>query len=454
MQKTHLLMGDKLHVYQRPESSYWFCSTFLAGRNHRKSTREESLEHAKKIAEEWYLSLQLRHRTGELKSGFSFRQAAEKFFPEYKALTKGERNPQYVQGHEDRLKKHILPYFGDMVVTEITPQTVQDYRVHRHTKPKAAIEREALEAQRAKEAKEKGLPYKQKKAWTAPARTTLHHEIVTLRHVLKTAQRLGWLKYVPDLSPPYRGSTKISHRAWFSLAEYNKLCEATRERAKNPPKPRWRWECEQLNNFVVFMVNTGLRPDEAARLQFRDVEIVKDKATKEHILEINVRGKRGVGYCKSMPGAVFPFEQLKKRKRASEFKSRVSKGTADEGTLVLPGETDLLFPALRQHHLNAVLDELGMKFDREGQRRSAYSLRHTYICLRLIEGADIYQVAKNCRTSVEMIEKYYASHIKNLINTAAVNVRRSQSDDWKTQRQGDPKAAKSRKGAGYPKRRQ
>ena len=54
-----------------------------------------------------------------------------------------------------------------------------------------------------------------------------------------------------------------------------------------------------------------------------------------------------------------------------------------------------------------------MKFDREGNRRTAYSLRHTYICLRLMEGADIYQIAKNCRTSVEMIEKYYASHIKN-----------------------------------------
>ena len=31
-----------------------------------------------------------------------------------------------------------------------------------------------------------------------------------------------------------------------------------------------------------------------------------------------------------------------------------------------------------------------------------------------MEGADIYQIAKNCRTSVEMIEKYYASHLKNM----------------------------------------
>jgi len=41
-----------------------------------------------------------------------------------------------------------------------------------------------------------------------------------------------------------------------------------------------------------------------------------------------------------------------------------------------------------------------------------------------MEGADIYQIAKNCRTSVEMIEKYYASHIKTSLDAAAINIRR------------------------------
>jgi hypothetical protein len=41
-----------------------------------------------------------------------------------------------------------------------------------------------------------------------------------------------------------------------------------------------------------------------------------------------------------------------------------------------------------------------------------------------MEGADIYQIAKNCRTSVEMIEKYYAVHLRTAIDTAAINVRR------------------------------
>jgi len=41
-----------------------------------------------------------------------------------------------------------------------------------------------------------------------------------------------------------------------------------------------------------------------------------------------------------------------------------------------------------------------------------------------MEGADIYQIAKNCRTSVEMIEKFYASHIKDRLDAAAINVRK------------------------------
>jgi len=43
---------------------------------------------------------------------------------------------------------------------------------------------------------------------------------------------------------------------------------------------------------------------------------------------------------------------------------------------------------------------------------------------RLMEGADIYQIAKNCHTSVEMIEKFYASHIKNTLDAAAINIRK------------------------------
>ena len=237
-----------------------------------------------------------------------------------------------------------------------------------------------------------------------PARSTIHQEFVTLRLVLKAMHRKGWIPGVPDLSPPYKTSGKIVHRAWFSPAEYKQLYEATRKRNRNPRKKRWRRACEELHDQVLFMANSGLRPDEAKVLQNRDAVIVKDDETGELIVEIEVRGKRGFGYCKTMPGAVRPLQRIRKRSN--------------------PKPEDLLFPNNHHELFNTILDELGLKFDRDGQRRTLYSLRHSYISFRLMEGADIYQLAKNCRTSVEMIEKHYAVHLKNTLDAAAINRRK------------------------------
>jgi integrase len=376
-------MGGRLHVYKRENSRFWQCASFIGGRNFRTSTKEESLARATDIAEDWYLELKGKHKRGEVKHGKSFGHAAKQFLREYQIITEGQRNAQYVEGHERRLDKHLLPFFGHKALYEITPGLVQEYRIHR----------------REKAFEERGKP---------PARSTMHQEIVVLRQVLKTANRHGWLPFLPDLAEPYRASGKISHRAWFSPEEYKKLYQATRRRAQKPKRNRYAWEGAQLHDFVLFMANTGIRPDEALRLEYRDVSIVDDDASGETILEIEVRGKRGVGYCKSTTGAVEPFRRMKKRNK--------------------PQPIDRLFPKTHHQLFNNILEEENLKFDREGNRRTAYSLRHTYICLRLMEGADIYQIAKNCRTSVEMIEKYYASHIKTSLDAAAINIRRPRKD--------------------------
>ena len=302
-----------------------------------------------------------------------------------------------------------MPFFGDKVLAEITPGLVQQYRAKRMQS--------------------------KTRFGTAPARSTLHQEIVILRQVLKNANRQGWIEFVPDLSPPYKTSGKVSHRAWFSPDEYKALFKATRQRAATPLKKRWKWVSEQLHDYVLLLANTGLRPDEAARLEFRDVSVVKDFGTQETILEIEVRGKRGVGFCKSTAQAVLPFERLKKRLRpapkgasdpAPEGASRSAPQGApdDKAKLVLPSPTDRLFVGKQRELFNTILNEQGLKKDRDGKVRTAYSLRHTYICFRLMEGADIYQIAKNCRTSVEMIEKFYAAHIKTMLDASAINVRR------------------------------
>jgi hypothetical protein len=133
MPEHHELMGGKLHVYRRPNSNQWQCSTYLAGKNWRVSTKEESLSHAKDFAEDWYLELKGKNRAGGLKVGKTFKQASEQFLLEYETITAGERSPQYVRIIHGILRVHLLPFFGDKVVSEITPGLVQEYRIHRMT---------------------------------------------------------------------------------------------------------------------------------------------------------------------------------------------------------------------------------------------------------------------------------------------------------------------------------
>ncbi len=146
MQEMHDLAGGKLHVYKRENSDYWQCSSYLAGRNHRATTKQTDLNRAKEFAEEWYLGLRVKHRSGELRGGRSFTDAAKKFEVEYAALTAGERNPEYVKGHSDRLRVHLTPFFGSTAVSEITPQLVQDYRVQQNDLSQAPEDRRDVTA--------------------------------------------------------------------------------------------------------------------------------------------------------------------------------------------------------------------------------------------------------------------------------------------------------------------
>ena len=384
-QKNHIILGGKVHLYRRGKRGRYHCAATIEGKQYRAATEKDDLRQAEEVAEDWYLRLRGMVRSGDLekvtarKKEPTFKAAAEKFLEEFPVLTEGQRNPIYIAGHERRARKYLIPFFGKKGLSEITGGLVNEYRMFRIA-----------------DAKERwGKP---------PARTTMHQEIVCLRQILKTAVRHQWLSALPDLSEPYRKNGKISHRAWFSREEYRQLYQATGKRARKPKNDKYKWWGEQLHDLILFMSNTGMRPDEILRLEYRDVTVAFDEGTQETILEIEVRGKRGYGPCKSTQNAVPVFNRLKKRNN--------------------PQPNDRIFPKSHHAMFNQILVELGLKFDREGRPRTLYSLRHTYICFRLMEGADIYMLAKNCRTSVEMIEKYYAAHLKDVLDASAINVRK------------------------------
>jgi integrase len=381
---THTMFDGKLQVYQRDGTRVWQCAARIGGKRYRNSTGEEVFSSAKKIAEEWYLGLR-----GKLAAGIiepkskerTFADATKEYLREIKVLTISTRSPRYVEGLEIRLNAHLLPYFGKMALSSINRGVVQSYRVKRaeETIAKTTVPAKPATADSPAQAE---IPGK------APARSTMLHEIVHLRQVLKFAEGKGWIPFVPNLSTPYMTQGKKGRRAWFSPEEYQKLYEATRARIAEGTRAGWKTHYEDLHDFVLFMANTGLRPDEALRLELRDVKIEDDYATRQTILVIDVRGKTGVGYCKSTPQAVHPFKRLQARrlhdlrlravgfenlqrtyphlnKLEIEAKFQAEIDAVDEKELLKQLPFSPVFPTFNRDAFNKILDEQGLMANAE-----------------------------------------------------------------------------------------
>jgi hypothetical protein len=75
---------------------------------------------------------------------------------------------------------------------------------------------------------------------------------------------------------------------------------------------------------------------------------------------------------------------------------------------------------------NWILKDLNLKQGPHGNDRTFYSLRHSAITFRLIYGGniDLLTLARNARTSVEMIEKFYASTLSAEMNVSLLHSKR------------------------------
>ena len=114
--ETHQILNGKVQIYRRGDSRIWQCAASVGGKQRRATTKRESLALASEFAEDWYLGLRGKVRAGILLSERSFAQAAGQFLMEYEIITEGERSKRWTEGHEIRLRVHLLPFFGELGV--------------------------------------------------------------------------------------------------------------------------------------------------------------------------------------------------------------------------------------------------------------------------------------------------------------------------------------------------
>ena len=242
-----------------------------------------------------------------------------------------------------------------------------------------------------------------------PAQSTINNHNSALNRVLDEAELNGWT--VKSLRPTLLNKgVKTQSRGSFSVEEYRTIYTALRSFHKQTPNEKSAATRETLQNYVLFLANTGIRHGtEALGLTWRNIEWYERDG--ERYLAINVDGKtnkRTAIARDSVENSLWRQAQLNPRIEAADFDGLIS-AKLDE-----PVFTTRLGETVTEHNLNrafnALLDELDLKTGADGRTRTLYSFRHFYATLNLERGVTTHALSRQLGNSTEMIDRHYSKY--------------------------------------------
>ena len=436
---------SKLVLFKMPASRFWQVRCWFKGKTYKRSTHSQSLHTAQMVARHFYAQLsadvwqvlpedapppsqtaaQVSAHTpaqthaiepaalpapapapaaqlapiaelAPLKE-HTFAALAERMFAgEQARVERGELARGSMQVLRNRLDAHLLPRWGRQHVADIDYAQLMAF-VDFMSKTKSS--------------------------------TTIGQYLVAIRKVLSHGLRMGVINKLPEMP---KVKVKTASRGAFTPTEYWRILRTARslrgqahpdsqqalrkshkllfKNAIMPPDLAWA---------AVFMVNSFIRPSDLKTLKHRHVEIVKGNHT---YLRLTLpETKRHDAPIVTLYPAVRVYRQLQKHHSAQ--------GQAKpDDYLFLPGLRDRNYAlAVMGLMFNWVLAVTGFKLGAHGQSRSLYSLRHSAITFRLLygQGIDLLTLARNARTSVEVINKHYASTLSGEQNIGLLQSRRS-----------------------------
>ena len=332
----------------------------------------------------------------------SFDALAERLIDqENQRVTRGELSAASVGIMKNRLDAHVLPFFKYMPPSQVTP-TQMDAFVKRLTDAQLGS-------------------------------TTVSQYLVVLRKLLKLAIRHGFLRELPEMP-----ALKVAHRPRSALgvSEYAAVVRTAHRLSRRGEKapdikastmardrfwvqPRHLQLPPDMAWVIRFMVNSFVRPGDLRQIQHKHIQVVRGA----HVyLRMNLpQTKKHDAPMVSLCPAVHVYELALSQARSQGF------GQPDD-YVFLPAEQDRNYAlAVLGFWFKWVMREAGVSpVDGLGRLRTLYCLRHTAIMFRLLygQGIDMLTLARNARTSVQMIERFYASALDGEMNVAMLQSRR------------------------------
>ena len=384
---------DKLCIFQLPASSYWWVRYWTQNKMVKRSTKTANKREAIAFAKQFYEEILLRERNLlPITKSPTFQKVSDLLIEEQKALIeRGERNEKLNVNDEQKLKKDLLPFFKDFHVRDITFKHINDYV--------------------------KTLADRKLKPATIKVHLNLIHKILIL------ASREGLLDRLPVMP---KVKTVDSPRGWFNEDEYELLKKKASEIAFSKEEVhlvRKEPITYEMVHVIWFMTASFLRPSDMKMLRHRNIQIVREPAL---YLRITTDTSKTVNRpVVTMENAVSIYEAL------LEDHKKHGKSVGPEDFVFFPEIT-------KDKGRWKAMDRMGRQFDYivkaaelkkspSGEERTIYSLRHTAIMFRLTKGEniDLLTLARNARTSVEMIERFYARHLNAEMNIDKIQSMRS-----------------------------
>jgi hypothetical protein len=347
-----------------------------------KSTGEDSSIKARAVAQE--LALSLLRSEPVIESRFTFRHFALKLLHKSRLQGKaGDRSDGYVKSIHWAVQNEdwgLLMHFGEMDVRTLKTNTYQDYITDLG---------------------------KKRPDLASSSKNTL---MAAFRNVLKIARDEGVIDNIPATP---RVKIKDNPRPFFRFAPlvskdddaYQKLLKAVKQMEGQGVQVRGLMVDDEFYDLLLFLTHSFVRPimSELYAIKHADITVANDPRR----LIVTVRdGKTGFRAANTMEAAVSIYERIRQRHPTAK----------PEDYIFYPHWANrTTASSMVQRLFNEVLRKSELETDAvTGKTHTLYSLRHTAICMRIINShgkVNIFNLAKNAGTSVDQIERFYAKYL-------------------------------------------
>lgn len=365
-----------------------------------ESTGETDLEEAKRFALDKYDDLRLRAKKKEPVKQLSFSDLYVLWWADKRQRLEAIQHAkgrigvsQRVVWYEKHAQRYWLPYFGKLKLEEMPQAFVAGYWAWRMTY-----------WQRADEAERKQYANHA----LQPAKKSMDMEQSALREIFGWANSMKIISHMPIIENPFaKQGIAPNRRPSFSAQEFQRL-ETYMEKwieGKGVNDVRvnsaHKFNRQLLWCYLQWLAGTGMRTGEVLQLKHKHIKIKRSDVGEQQYLSISVpkttkTGERIVSSQSSVVAVYKMLRELTEHTNADDWVFCDAKGKKNEGFYKT---------------LPKMLDEAGLLYDDDGQRRTAYSLRHYYAEQRFIElgyNAAVYDMlSENMGTGRKQIEDHY-----------------------------------------------